>query len=49
VGHGATLDEAFEALRSHARNNNHKLSTVAQEVVQGAVTPESLLHRKQDL
>ena len=47
VGHaGATLDEAFDALRKSARDNRRKLSDVAQDVVQRIIPAESLLPRK---
>jgi GAF domain-containing protein len=35
-------DEAFEALRGHARRNGHRLSAVAEEVVQGQLSDEQL-------
>jgi GAF domain-containing protein len=48
VGHaGATMDEAFEALRSFARDNSKKLSAVAEDLVRGAVSVEALLRSRQ--
>lgn len=38
-----TLAEAFNALRKYARDNNRKLSSVAQDVVHGIIPAESLL------
>lgn len=35
--HGATVDEAFEAMRSYARSNRRRLHDVAAEVV-GSLT-----------
>lgn len=40
---GATMDEAFEALRNHARSNNLMLSAVAHDVVRGRLAVDSLL------
>lgn len=37
-----TTDAAFELLRSHARNRNHKLGDVARAVVEGALTSSAL-------
>jgi AmiR/NasT family two-component response regulator len=49
VGHaGATLDEAFEALRRHARNHNLKLAVVAGDVVHRKLAPGTLIPRGQD-
>lgn len=36
------MDAAFETLRSHARNTNQKLSDVAQALVAGTLSEESL-------
>ena len=35
-------DDAFEVLRSHARRNGHRLSAVAEEVVQGQLPDDQL-------
>ncbi|MCZ3388060.1 MAG: ANTAR domain-containing protein [Actinomycetia bacterium] len=40
-----TLDEALEALRSHVRNHNLRLTEVAAVVVAGALPPSVLLQR----
>ncbi|MEX2548708.1 MAG: ANTAR domain-containing protein [Nitriliruptoraceae bacterium] len=39
------LDDAFELLRSHARDNNLKLSTLAHHIVTGTVTATDLTPR----
>jgi hypothetical protein len=36
------MDAAFETLRSHARNNNRKLSDVAHALVAGTLSAETL-------
>jgi len=41
-------DEAFEALRGHARRNGHRLSAVAEEVVQGQLSDEKLAPQGDD-
>jgi GAF domain-containing protein len=49
LGHAqVTLDEAFDALRKYARDNNRKLSDVAQDVVHRIIPAESLLPRHRD-
>ena len=49
LGHAVvTLDEAFNALRRYARDNNRKLSDVAQDVVHRILPAESLLPRHKD-
>lgn len=45
---GASLDEAFEALRTYARSNNQKLSRVAEALVSGAMPVETLLGTRRD-
>jgi transcriptional regulator with GAF, ATPase, and Fis domain len=40
---GITLDEAFEALRAHARNNNLRLSDLARDVAQRSSAVTGLL------
>ncbi|MEO8330075.1 MAG: GAF and ANTAR domain-containing protein [Candidatus Nanopelagicales bacterium] len=37
--HGITMELAFETVRSHARNNNLKLTEAAHAIVRGDVTP----------
>jgi AmiR/NasT family two-component response regulator len=37
-----TMDEAFDALRRHARNHNLKLGDVAGAVVRGEIDPASV-------
>jgi len=39
---GVTMEEAFDKLRSYARNNNRVLVDVAGSVVDGSVTPAAL-------
>lgn len=39
---GLEMDAAFELLRQHARNTNQKLRAVAQAVITGELTAESL-------
>lgn len=47
LGHAeVTLDEAFSALRNYARDNNRKISDVAQDVVRRIIPAESLLPRR---
>jgi len=38
-----TPDAAFEILRGHARRNGHRLSAIAEEVVDGRLSDESLV------
>lgn len=38
------MDDAFNTLRSHARNHNLKLSALAKDVIEGAVPPSALDH-----
>ena len=37
-----TVDEAFTLLRNHARTSNSKLTEIAQRIVSGALSPETL-------
>src|SRR5216110_971239 len=39
---GVHLDEAFSRLRAYARNNNLRLTNVAQAAVDGALDPQAL-------
>jgi GAF domain-containing protein len=40
---GISMDTAYRALRSHARDNNLKLASVAEGVVRGGVQPDAVL------
>ena len=40
------MDAAFDALRSYARNNNRGLTEVAEEIVSGRITVESINARR---
>lgn len=40
--HGMDMDDAFDALRRHARNHNHKLTQTALAVVTGELDPGSV-------
>jgi len=44
-----TMEQAFEALRRHARNTNRKLHDVAQGVVDGSTDASAVLPRGPDL
>jgi len=44
---GLTLDEAFGALRRHARDNNRKLSVTAEELVAGTLSADVLLGQRE--
>lgn len=49
LGHAeVTLDEAFDALRGYARDNNRKLSHVAQDVVHRVIPAGFLLPHRDD-
>jgi transcriptional regulator with GAF, ATPase, and Fis domain len=39
---GVTMQEAFERIRNHARNHNHRLVDVAQNIVKGDLVTELL-------
>jgi GAF domain-containing protein len=39
---GLNMEQAFTALRSHARNNNMRLADVAEAVIGGALAPSAL-------
>lgn len=44
---GIDMDEAFEALRRHARNNNLRISDLARDVATQAIDPTTLLRSDQ--
>lgn len=39
---GLAMDEAFERLRAYARGGNHRMSDVAEALLEGTLTPEAL-------